>query len=61
MEMPERKIDKHAPAPWHVPVALEDVPVETGQHFEISADAATSDRRHSLGEAAAIGSRVAEL
>jgi len=37
--MPERKIDKRAPAPWHVPVALEDVPVETGQHFEISADA----------------------
>ena len=29
--------------------------------FEISADAVTLDRRHSLGEAAAIGSRVAEL
>ena len=39
MEMPERKTDKHAPEPWHVPVALEDVPVETGQHFVISADA----------------------
>jgi Large ribosomal RNA subunit accumulation protein YceD len=39
MEMPERKTDKHAPAPWHVPVALEEVPVETGQHYEISADA----------------------
>jgi uncharacterized metal-binding protein YceD (DUF177 family) len=39
MEMPERKTDKHAPSPWHVPVVLEDVPVETGQHFTISADA----------------------
>ena len=39
MEMPERKTDKLAPATWHVPVALEEVPVETGRHFEISADA----------------------
>jgi uncharacterized metal-binding protein YceD (DUF177 family) len=37
--MPERKTDKLAPATWYVPVALEEVPVETGQHFEISADA----------------------
>jgi hypothetical protein len=26
------------PAPWHVPVTLEDVP-ETGQHFDLEADA----------------------
>ena len=26
------------PAPWHVPVALEDVP-ETGEHFELEPDA----------------------
>src|ERR1700749_362136 len=38
MEMPERKTDKQTPAPWQVPVLVEDVPVETGQHFDISAD-----------------------
>lgn len=27
-----------APPPWHVPVAVEDVP-ETGEHFELEADA----------------------
>lgn len=39
MEMPERKTDKHTPAPWHVPVALDDVTVETGKHVAILADA----------------------
>jgi hypothetical protein len=39
MEMPERKTDKHSPAPWHVPVVLGDVPAETGHHVTISADA----------------------
>jgi hypothetical protein len=34
--MPER--EKIAPLPWHVPVALDDVP-EEGQHFELAADA----------------------
>jgi uncharacterized metal-binding protein YceD (DUF177 family) len=49
MEMPEHKTDKHAPAPWHVPVALDDVPVETGRHFAISADA---DARAAIAAAA---------
>src|ERR1700726_772393 len=35
--MSERKVDKQAPAPWQVPVAIEDV-AETGQHFELVAD-----------------------
>jgi hypothetical protein len=35
--MSERKADKQAPAPWQVPVAIEDV-AETGQHFELVAD-----------------------
>jgi hypothetical protein len=39
MEMPERKTDKHSPAPWHVPVALDDVPLDTGRHVATSADA----------------------
>jgi len=29
--------DRSAPAPWHVPVAREDV-AETGQHFDLMAD-----------------------
>ena len=29
--------DKAVPAPWHVPVAREDV-AETGQHFDLTAD-----------------------
>ena len=33
--MPER--EKIAPRPWHVPVALDDVP-EEGQHFDLAAD-----------------------
>ncbi len=41
--MPEHKApDAAAPAsatPWHVPVAAEEVP-ETGQHFDLAADAA---------------------
>ena len=35
--MSERKVDKQAPAPWQVPVAIEDV-AETGQHFDLVAD-----------------------
>jgi Large ribosomal RNA subunit accumulation protein YceD len=35
--MSERKTDKQAPAPWQVPVAIEDV-AETGQHFDLVAD-----------------------
>ena len=36
--MPER--EKTAPLPWHVPVALEEVPDE-GQHFDLAADPET--------------------
>lgn len=36
--MSDQKPEKTAPAPWHVPVAVEDVP-ETGQHFDLAADA----------------------
>jgi uncharacterized metal-binding protein YceD (DUF177 family) len=36
--MPER--EKVAPSPWHVPVALDEVP-EEGQHFDLAADADT--------------------
>jgi hypothetical protein len=32
------KQEKPAPLPWHVPVALDDVP-EEGQHFDLAADA----------------------
>ena len=35
--MSERKADKQAPAPWQVPVAIEDV-AETGRHFDLVAD-----------------------
>ena len=35
--MSEPKADKQAPAPWQVPVAIEDV-AETGQHFDLVAD-----------------------
>src|SRR5580704_13529539 len=35
--MSERKADKQAPAPWQIPVAIEDV-AETGQHFDLVAD-----------------------
>ena len=34
----ERNPDKSAPAPWQVPVAVEDI-AETGQHFDLVADA----------------------
>lgn len=34
----EPKTQKPAPAPWHVPVALEAI-AETGQHFDLVADA----------------------
>jgi hypothetical protein len=36
--MRERKSEKPAPVPWHVPVSVEEV-AETGQHFELIADA----------------------
>jgi Large ribosomal RNA subunit accumulation protein YceD len=35
--MSERKAGKLAPAPWQVPVAIEDV-AETGRHFDLVAD-----------------------
>jgi uncharacterized metal-binding protein YceD (DUF177 family) len=35
--MSERKADKHVPAPWLVPVTIEDV-AETGRHFDLVAD-----------------------
>ena len=35
--MPVPKTDQSVPAPWHVPVAREDV-AETGQHFDLTAD-----------------------
>jgi hypothetical protein len=35
--MSERKADKQAPAPWQVPLGIEDV-AETGQHFDLLAD-----------------------
>jgi hypothetical protein len=35
--MPEHKAP-NSPAPWHVPVTVEEVP-ETGQHFDLAADA----------------------
>jgi hypothetical protein len=38
--MREHKSEKPAPVPWHVPVTVEDV-AETGQHFELIADAET--------------------
>jgi hypothetical protein len=41
--MAERKTDnkteKQAPAPWSVPVTVDDIPAETGKHFELAADA----------------------
>jgi hypothetical protein len=35
--MREPRSDKHSPAPWHVPAAIEDI-AETGQHFDLVAD-----------------------
>jgi Large ribosomal RNA subunit accumulation protein YceD len=35
--MSERKADKQAPAPWQVPVTIDDV-AETGRHFDLVAD-----------------------
>jgi hypothetical protein len=35
--MSERKADKQAPAPWQIPVVIEDV-AETGRHFDLVAD-----------------------
>jgi hypothetical protein len=36
--MPEHRSEKSVPAPWHVPVAVEDIG-EDGQHFALVADA----------------------
>src|SRR4029077_5393393 len=36
-KMRDHKSDKQAPAPWQVPVAIEDV-AETGRHFDLVAD-----------------------
>jgi Large ribosomal RNA subunit accumulation protein YceD len=36
--MSERRSDRQAAAPWHVPVALDDI-AEAGQHFDLVADA----------------------
>jgi hypothetical protein len=36
--MPEHRLEKSMPAPWHVPVAVEDIG-EVGQHFALVADA----------------------
>jgi len=38
--MPEQHTEKRPPTPWHVPVAVEDVG-ETGQRFDLVADADT--------------------
>jgi uncharacterized metal-binding protein YceD (DUF177 family) len=35
--MTERRSQKSAASPWHLPVAVEDV-AETGQHFELAAE-----------------------
>jgi hypothetical protein len=36
--MPEHRSEKSKPAPWHVPVAVEEI-AEEGQHFALIADA----------------------
>jgi hypothetical protein len=36
--MPEHRSEKSIPAPWRVPVAVEDI-AEDGQHFALAADA----------------------
>ncbi len=38
--MGEPKPQKSVPAPWQVPVAVEDI-AEAGQHFNLTADAST--------------------
>jgi uncharacterized metal-binding protein YceD (DUF177 family) len=38
--MSEKRPEKPAPIPWHVPVAVEGV-AETGEHFDLTADADT--------------------
>jgi hypothetical protein len=37
--MRERRADKNSPAPWRVPLAVEDVPIEASRHLTLSADA----------------------
>ena len=57
--MPER--EKIAPLPWHVPVALDEVP-EEGQHFDLAADAETRAAAAQLeaqGEEALIAGKAA--
>jgi hypothetical protein len=36
--MPKDKAEKSLPAPWQIPVAVDDI-AETGQHFDLVADA----------------------
>jgi hypothetical protein len=51
--MPERNTDNKTEkqAPWSVPVAVADVSAETGQHFELTADA---DARAAIARLAGI-------
>ena len=37
--MREQKSEKHVPVPWSVPVTVDNVPAETGKHFDLVADA----------------------
>jgi hypothetical protein len=41
----------HVPVPWSVPVTVDDIPEETGRHFEFSADA---DTRAAIAKVAAL-------
>src|SRR5579872_6729418 len=36
--MPERRLEEQGGTPWHVPLAVDDVP-ETGQHLDLTANA----------------------
>jgi Large ribosomal RNA subunit accumulation protein YceD len=49
--MRDRKAEKQAPAPWQVPVAIEDVAAETGRHFDLVAD---SDVRAAVARVAGL-------
>ena len=47
--MPEHRSEKSRPAPWHVPVAVEDI-AEDGQHFALAADVnVRADIAHTVG------------
>jgi hypothetical protein len=37
--MREHKAERHTAVPWSVSVTAEDIPAETGRHFDLSADA----------------------